>query len=416
MLELHVEDFRAVNNITLTVDGLVWITGPNSQGKSGLIKAIDALIRNSTGADFIQAGKEQTRVSLLSPQTDSFPALDVSWTKKRKGSGAYKINGIELVKTGSTTPQEILDSGLVFLRLKDRVFNLHVWDQATYFLVREPTTVIFQAISRLLKHRAFLPMLKQIKGDIKEKKTQVTDLGSQFKYLQKKEINLTVQIEFYQDFESRRDVFIQLEKQHKLLETAQQDYNFLLGLKRGILDVKEEVKEQDILLGQVQPLLTPIQNQMTLLKEANTLLKEYQNLEERMSQVDTDLINLPLEKITRMDRSELNQFTQGRRLLQDVRSIATEQQSVKDTLASIPEHLFEIQSRLKALYKVYDWAVDLEVEVGIIQEQLDDATQIRKKSDSDYEIALAQKEQFLKDNPLCPLCGNKWKEGEQKCQ
>lgn len=456
MLELSVKNYRAVKNESLIIEGLVWITGPNSSGKSWLIKSIDAVMRNESGGDLIRIGEDSTEIKLRFPATETFPVLDIQWNKNLKGSGTYIINGKELVKTGRTTPQEILDSGLAFLRLRDTSFNLHMWDQATYFLVREPSTIIFQAVSKLLKHQAFLPMLRQIKVDIKEQKDNINDLGSQFKYLYQKAIDFETQLTYFKPFKTQRKLFDQLFQSQKDFEEYQQDLNFLnsvqsdityqqnkvVSLKpilENVARIHNEVKvniqdiagyyewlaELNVVKHQIVsvdqrlldfslesvPVIDP--NQLQDLMVCREWLKELHVVEHQIDSVDPHLLELSLESIPVINTNQLQELVDLKKQVHEMNTLNHEELQCKTTLENIPTKIFERFDTLQAHYWAYISACGWLKELQDMQQMVNCETEHVDSVTKSLQEAQDERSIFYKENPLCPLCGGPW-DGKDK--
>jgi len=215
MFKLSIENFRKIRKASIEVEGLVWITGPNDQGKSCLLKSLPALMENKSGNSFITYGEKETSITLDYPGDKL-----LTWIKPQKGSGSYTIGDKVLTKTGSTTPPEISDLGFRVITIKDTKYNLHFWPQAKYFLVQDKPSYIFLMVSRLLKHKNFIPMLKQMKLHYRDMSTQETELSGQFKLLEKKKQDIATELEDFRQFKAHDAMFNSLLEDQKRLVTG----------------------------------------------------------------------------------------------------------------------------------------------------------------------------------------------------
>lgn len=141
---LHVENYQSLGLADLDLAQVNIIVGPRSWGKSALLRALNALLTNQTGSDFIRKGEKECVVSVtLSDgvivrwtKTVNSAQYEILWTDGppsvyEKLAGAVpqdvqdilNIHPIEVDKTFSITPQihEQFDAPLLMLESPGRI-------------------------------------------------------------------------------------------------------------------------------------------------------------------------------------------------------------------------------------------------------------------------------------------------------
>lgn len=408
MFKMRIRNFRKIRKADLEFEGLVWITGPNDNGKSCLLKSIPALMENSTGSSFITYGEKEAEVEVEFDNKNGHQK--VTWVKQDKGSGTYTINDdAPLSKTGSTTPPEISDLGFKVLTVKDKKYNLHYWPQGEYFLVKDTPTYIFLMISRLLKHRNLIPMLKKMKADSIDLRDMEKELSGQFKMLEKKKQSLGEQLKLYRNFDRDSKRFKELRAVHEMYQTClgiservdsfTQSYTALSSRMEVInsnlqsLSGLPGVREDVVLLSACELLARKVNQTSRNLKAISPEVLAYvpQNtveVSENLKQLNQ--LQLLMGKIQRVDK-----------LLKAVDSPALKYTGVElktaQNLAQALSKLEDLQSRCVSLEQKLAKFPDDYREIAI---QLDEVDSDRKQLYIDY--------------PQCPTCGRPWEDCEEK--
>lgn len=100
-----VRDFQSLEEIDLELGQLTVIVGPNSVGKSSLVRALQAAVSNWSGGDFVREGQKGAEVALL------YGDHWLTWRKPRRGGSEYEIrhNGetSTITRAGKDLPPEV---------------------------------------------------------------------------------------------------------------------------------------------------------------------------------------------------------------------------------------------------------------------------------------------------------------------
>jgi len=98
---LKIRNYQSIRRADLELGQFTILIGESDIGKSAVIRAIEALVINRPGKDFISHGQKSTGVSIQFEDHVS----PVSWIKT--ASSTYKVDDLEFEKTGRTVPEEI---------------------------------------------------------------------------------------------------------------------------------------------------------------------------------------------------------------------------------------------------------------------------------------------------------------------
>lgn len=145
---VRVRDFQSIGEtVTVEVNGLTVVTGPNNTGKTALMRAIFGLFTNMRGNLFVKAGREAAQVEI-----EFADGQKVLWEKGAKVN-RYEMNGKTLTKVGAGAPPEISTLGIGSIEAAGR----ELWPQFAHqfvgqlFLLNEPGSVLAEAISNVDK-------------------------------------------------------------------------------------------------------------------------------------------------------------------------------------------------------------------------------------------------------------------------
>lgn len=107
LARLKVRDFQSLASIDLELGQLTVIVGPNSVGKSSVVRALQAALTNWSGGDFVRAGQSKAEVALL------FGDRWLIWRKPRRGGAEYEIRrdgeSQIITRVGKDLPPEVQD-------------------------------------------------------------------------------------------------------------------------------------------------------------------------------------------------------------------------------------------------------------------------------------------------------------------
>ena len=128
MIEIEITNYESIGYMKFSFDGFCTITGRNFIGKSALLRAINAALTNQKGDSFIKWGESFCEVHI---KTDN---MDLLWHKEASNN-FYEINGNKISKVGKDgQPKEIAECGFGLISEED--VNLHYCEQySPLFLV-----------------------------------------------------------------------------------------------------------------------------------------------------------------------------------------------------------------------------------------------------------------------------------------
>ena len=141
-MQVKIENYQSIKNAEFEVKGLTVITGPNNTGKSACARAIAGAFSNARGYSHVRKGEKHSRVEI-----DFDDGNSVVW-EKGKGVNRYEINGQQLDKVGSKTPDELADLNIISVEVDGKT----VWPQIArqfeqIFLLDMPPSVLSSALS-----------------------------------------------------------------------------------------------------------------------------------------------------------------------------------------------------------------------------------------------------------------------------
>lgn len=412
MFKLAVKNFRKIRKAKLDVDGLVWIKGDNNQGKSCLLKAIPTMMENTTGSSFITYGEDSTTVGLqLFPEGQD--PIKVIWNKPAKGSGTYNLkigerDVEELTKTGSSIPPELLELGFKVLTIKDTKYNLHFWPQGTYFLVRDVPSYIFLMVSRLLKHRNLIPMLKQMKDDSKEKQKQVVELSGQFKLMEKKVQVLEESLMLYANVDEHLTLCDEIKTSIIVLDN-------LLDIQRRTLATFNAYQECS---QQLQSITTVVEQlgDISQLRDEIVGYRNLQKLADMWTQINVELQSIP-KKILLWEPIDVTEIQSQIQQLNYLEGLATQYQDTEFQLSRLDKNILSFESvDISSVRDDIQQIVKLEqlqrkwVETD---EALAEVESLIAQLVAEEEALDKDRKQLYIDYPNCPTCNRPW-EGHER--
>lgn len=141
-MQVTIENYQSIKHADFEVKGLTVITGPNNTGKSACARAIAGAFSNAKGYSHVRKGEKSSKISISFEDGNS-----VVW-EKGKGVNKYEINGNNIDKVGSKTPDEIVDLNVVPVDVDGKT----VWPQIAkqfeqIFLLNMPPSVLSSALS-----------------------------------------------------------------------------------------------------------------------------------------------------------------------------------------------------------------------------------------------------------------------------
>lgn len=168
-MKLGIQNFQSHTETALDFKGLAFVVGLNSVGKSSLVRAVDYLLKNRSGEDFIKDNCQFTRVIFSVGEVTI-----VGEKRKSGGSWKYLVNKVPLTKVGRGRVAELDQLNLGPVKCAGADLDLNLWlETGDLFLVNMPDTQKFEFLTQVMPERSLLPVGKWIKQDLAERESSV---------------------------------------------------------------------------------------------------------------------------------------------------------------------------------------------------------------------------------------------------
>lgn len=384
-MKVRVQNFQSLKDVTLDINGLTVVTGPNNSGKTALMRAIRGVFENSPSGPLVRYGEKQLTVDL-----EFEDGQTVTWEKGPKVN-AYTINGYKLETVGRGVPEELNDLGVKPIQ----VGNTAVWPQiakqfqGALFLVNETGAVLGEALSDVEKVGRLNNALRLAE---KDKRSVTSELKIREQDLVKQEELLQT----YEGFDTLESMFDNLEQLQLKLQKIQTTIIQVQDLQDKYNSCKQLVEHYADLEG----ITLPDKDKVNRLHQG---LSKVINLHARLSTcIETldkysglDIVQVPTINFTELVSNIQRVASLNTRYTECVRLVDT----FKQDMPVLPNStkLLKIQSTLSTVLK---FSKDLK----FIQEQIN----TQQHSIQECEIQYHKVQEFIR-NTLgelgeCPVC------------
>lgn len=175
-MRVRVQQFQSIGDTTVEVDGLTVLVGPSHRGKSAFIRALDGLLFNRAGDQFVREGASRAVVEVTGLPTVQGNTLAVRWTKGR-GANDYEINGAAFTRVGQGAPAPLVEAGYrdVWIGDKDRKKGAYLRPQVAgqfepLFLLTQPGSFVSDVLSFISRHTVLLLAQGRCSADLRSVK------------------------------------------------------------------------------------------------------------------------------------------------------------------------------------------------------------------------------------------------------
>jgi DNA repair ATPase RecN len=347
---LVVRDFEIIEKCDLTAQGLVWVVGPNNNGKSSLIRALDACLYNRSGDDFIRDQQPFALVGLDFPEERNFPATRIVWKKLRGEGASYLLDGETYNKIGRVALPDLLSRGFQTLDTQRSSYKLPFWHQFDLFLVNDTPSAVFDVLSRILEDRELLPVHKQIKEDLAATKDEIKRLEAQHEYVTS-ELQSTI---------DRMERLQRLDEALPIQERMGQTYEHLQRMdtvRRSLGQVRDALSTASLASGVVSECsrgIEPMRPQLeTLMVRGQSLVDAQTSLvaaRQRMSAVVTQRGVLEGVQVPDIDGSSLTQLRDTIAVASRLRIARMNRAGAANEVQAVQQELSGLESERTALY------------------------------------------------------------------
>ena len=175
--KVDIKNFQSIGEAHLSFDtGVTAVVGPSNSGKSGIIRAISAVLTNTSDAKYhIKHGEASTEVCL------SLDGNTVIWERTPKDS-TYDINGTYHQKVGKTDLFELLPDNGFYLDDCGNIINIQD-EWATLFPFDRTDSQAYKLFEDIfaVNQNDSVRAMKQIKDDEAETKKSIVELEAKIK-------------------------------------------------------------------------------------------------------------------------------------------------------------------------------------------------------------------------------------------
>lgn len=363
-MRVEIKNYQAIQKATLEFDkGITAIVGSTNSGKSSIIRAIKGAINNQSGNGFINYEADESSVKIITPSNI------IEWTKGRKGSGKYIINGEEITKIGRTQNQEVADLlNMEEIEVGNTKVRINFWDQMEKaFLMDNTPGQLFNFIAQSKEQEQVTTLeqtkkteLQTLSNEIKTNNTIVDMLQTDL--IKLKETNETLKP--FNDF----DMDLLDQRVEALTKT------------KGLLSTLDTISEDKV-------------NLTNTLTKINKPIKELETILSKIAESDTKL--KPLQKAY---QDYLSAFDEGALTQLKLADNFTEIENLEKAIKALDTKYEVINSLEKKLNNIKGLRSKVVAEASIIEDtkgRLDKITQ----EVTELEIELNSFE-------VCPFCGN----------
>jgi len=142
-IQVRVQNFQAIEDETLEIDGFTAVTGPNNTGKSSLVRAFVGAFSNMGGDDFVRHGARYASVEITFQD-----GRTVLW-EKGKGVNRYVIDGKTYKYVGHGPPAELAALGVCPIVVNGKSLWPQIAHQHTgqVFLLDQSGSVVAESVA-----------------------------------------------------------------------------------------------------------------------------------------------------------------------------------------------------------------------------------------------------------------------------
>jgi len=282
-MKIKIKNYQAIKKAELSFEpGVTVIVGNSNNGKSSIIRSIEAAINNKGGSSFINYDAEACQVNI--EDNGQF----VIWNKNRNSAKSfYQLNDHTLNKIGQKQLEEVGQLlNMPEVVINNEKFRLNFWKQLDYpFLVGSTHYQLFEFISKSKDQELIATLLNDTASAVKDSTAELNDLNSQIN-LRTKDIleteNEIKALEIFEQFDAVHFSYLNRlsENIQDNLDSYKEAENSIVSLKVKVLNIENKIKKIERLLDEVEKqlaLFTKLQSYVLITKK-EAKIKKLENI------------------------------------------------------------------------------------------------------------------------------------------
>ncbi len=364
-------------------DGLTVLVGPNNCGKSAVVTALQILSHNDPSTYVLRHGQREARILV---ETDDDHVIQ--WSRSKNGSPKYLIDGIEYDRLKRGVPKPLREAlRLSKVQCEQDEFDVHYGEQKSpVFLLNDPPRAaaqFFASSSDTVRLVEMQSLHKQRVRDSKQEKSRtiraIAEIDADLKSL-----------------EPLEDILLKLDRcetQYQKLQQKHTDIEQMGSLVELIAGTAETISWQSTVSGLFGALSSP--PEMGETDALAHLISRFQlTLYEQAQSSDSVGVLDRLENPPQID-SDMMLAKQ----IEEIRSASTQ-----------IDHLNKASKRLADLEPPPANSDDgaIETMIADLTHLISNLANVQKnieKLDREIQQAYSAVSDWVRNNPLCPTCG-----------
>lgn len=351
-IKLAIKNYQIISDARLEFDeGLTLIVGSSNNGKSAVIRAIEALIYNKAGNSFIKLGEPATVVGV------SMNGHTVLW-KKTSESGEYKIDGQVYNKIGRGQLVEVADALKISeISVNQDKVRVNFLKQMEYpFLLDKNPSQLFEFLSMSSDTDRLSDIFKTMRSDLKQTETDINIAIGKVDGLKLIITNNKNTLDNYKDVDVVANNILSYDSRFNKYADMLNVYNSLCSMRETLLEKKpnldslrarvsslEELFDKiDTSVKVVEPALlafTTLTSSLSSLRAKREVIlssrKDIDSMSSNLSKIDIPLLQAKESNVKSLT-SSVNSLCNS---LQGLSKLDTEISSLKDSLSVVLKDL-----------------------------------------------------------------------------
>jgi exonuclease SbcC len=219
-MKVKIKNYQAIKEASLEFEpGVTVIIGSSNNGKSSIIRSIEAAINNKGGSDFVNYDADSCEVTIEDL------GHKIVWSKhKSSNKSFYNIDGQVLNKIGQKQLEEVGQLlNMSEVQVNNDKFRLNFWKQLDFpFLVGKTHYQLFDFISKSRDQEIISNLEDVTSSDIKNTNAELSDLNAKIDLKTKDIIGITEDIDVLKKFDvfdvsTFEALYIAIEKLERLI-------------------------------------------------------------------------------------------------------------------------------------------------------------------------------------------------------